>query len=87
MPNHTKYLSYDKYLFTYIYLYINIMEAPTKWRGRVLPVSLNKLTNEWNILLGHDRSGYWSDFSLPGKKGISAQNIAQHALYYQTNKF
>ncbi len=60
---------------------------PHYWRGRVVPVAFNKTTQEWNILLGHDRNGYWSDFSLPGQKGVSGDLVAEEALSFQTNGF
>ncbi len=57
------------------------------WSGRAVPVSFNKNTQEWNILLGHDKNGYWSDFSLSGNKGDRGDTLAQGALSYQTNGF
>nr|MBA2306944.1 hypothetical protein [Candidatus Dependentiae bacterium] len=57
------------------------------WRARVIPVAFNKHTNQWNVLLGHDRNGYWSDFSLPGQLDVPAGVTAQKALSSQTNDF
>ena len=46
------------------------------WSGRVLPVAFNKASQEWNILLGHDINGFWSDFSRFGNKGERGDVVA-----------
>lgn len=63
------------------------VEAVYHWRARVIPIAFNNSTKQWNILLGHDRQGYWTDFSLPGQPKIRASITAQEALSSQTNGF
>jgi len=63
------------------------LEAVYHWRARVIPVAFNNYTKQWNILLGHDIHGYWTDFSLPGQAKVRASITAQEALSSQTNGF
>ena len=54
------------------------------WYAGVVPMSYNKSTNEWNVLLGLEK--YWTDFFYhPTKQGQSANEVAEKALAAQTN--
>jgi len=57
------------------------------WIGRVLPVSYDKSSGQWNILLGHDKgTDTWSDFKGDGSgTGLKANIVALKALSEQTN--
>lgn len=55
------------------------------WKGRVFPISFNKKTNQWNVLLTRINKLPWTDFFLNSTtKGQKGNNLAQQALGEQT---
>jgi hypothetical protein len=53
-----------------------ILSIPTI---HVLPIAYELKTNSWFVLLGHDRNGYWTDFSAPYDTSVET------VLHDQTN--
>ncbi len=53
-------------------------------RSRVVPLFNDQ--GQWQVLLGHDKGGYWTDFSEEIKSGENPLITAQRAIQNQTNK-
>ena len=54
------------------------------WKGRVVPMSYDTRSGEWNVLLHLDSEGHWSDFWAEGRRGERGDSVAQRALEYGT---
>ncbi len=53
------------------------------WYSRAVPIAYDRSTNKWNVLLGHNKNQFWSDFNKPSRRGNAPQD-AQRALSEQT---
>ncbi len=57
-----------------------------RWQGRAIPMAFDRNSNQWNILLAHNKgTSYWSDFAQDAASGQKANDVAQKALAEQTN--
>lgn len=74
-----------KIVFYSIVLCFQYISLAYGWEVRVLPVSRDPMTGQWNALFGHDVAGEWSDFKIEGTKEKKASFYAAQALEKQTH--